>query len=155
MQPRWSDMDANQHVNNVKYIGWLLEVRNDRNHPNSNTCSINHLSEFDDHSFSISGCLFVCMQSVPVDVLEDYNMSRMTLEYRRECRQSNVLESLTSINVKGGDDEGAVKVNTDNGGGEEDVECTHLLRMEGDQAEIVRARSVWHFKQHHRIVVPS
>ncbi|KAL6581146.1 hypothetical protein OROMI_007069 [Orobanche minor] len=22
---RWSDMDANQHVNNVKYIGWLLE----------------------------------------------------------------------------------------------------------------------------------
>ena len=27
-QPRWSDMDANQHVNNVKYIGWILEVLN-------------------------------------------------------------------------------------------------------------------------------
>ncbi|KAI3455063.1 hypothetical protein Pfo_011726 [Paulownia fortunei] len=27
LAPRWSDMDANQHVNNVKYIGWLLEVR--------------------------------------------------------------------------------------------------------------------------------
>lgn len=27
LQPRWSDMDANQHVNNVKYIGWILEVR--------------------------------------------------------------------------------------------------------------------------------
>lgn len=26
LQPRWSDMDANQHVNNVKYIGWILEV---------------------------------------------------------------------------------------------------------------------------------
>jgi fatty acyl-ACP thioesterase B len=26
LQPRWSDMDVNQHVNNVKYIGWILEV---------------------------------------------------------------------------------------------------------------------------------
>lgn len=25
-QPRWSDLDVNQHVNNVKYIGWILEV---------------------------------------------------------------------------------------------------------------------------------
>uniref|UniRef100_A0A2N9H9D0 Acyl-[acyl-carrier-protein] hydrolase n=1 Tax=Fagus sylvatica TaxID=28930 RepID=A0A2N9H9D0_FAGSY len=23
--PRWSDLDVNQHVNNVKYIGWILE----------------------------------------------------------------------------------------------------------------------------------
>lgn len=26
VQPRWGDIDANQHVNNVKYIGWILEV---------------------------------------------------------------------------------------------------------------------------------
>lgn len=26
LQPRWSDLDVNQHVNNVKYIGWILEV---------------------------------------------------------------------------------------------------------------------------------
>jgi hypothetical protein len=26
MQPRWTDLDINQHVNNVKYIGWILEV---------------------------------------------------------------------------------------------------------------------------------
>ncbi|XP_073117365.1 palmitoyl-acyl carrier protein thioesterase, chloroplastic isoform X3 [Elaeis guineensis] len=25
LAPRWSDMDVNQHVNNVKYIGWILE----------------------------------------------------------------------------------------------------------------------------------
>lgn len=25
-QPRWGDLDINQHVNNVKYIGWILEV---------------------------------------------------------------------------------------------------------------------------------
>ncbi|KDO80425.1 hypothetical protein CISIN_1g014795mg [Citrus sinensis] len=26
LTPRWSDLDVNQHVNNVKYIGWILEV---------------------------------------------------------------------------------------------------------------------------------
>ncbi|KAL6974346.1 Palmitoyl-acyl carrier protein thioesterase, chloroplastic [Sarracenia purpurea var. burkii] len=25
LMPRWSDLDVNQHVNNVKYIGWILE----------------------------------------------------------------------------------------------------------------------------------
>ncbi|KAI3934396.1 hypothetical protein MKW92_026647 [Papaver armeniacum] len=62
VRPRWSDMDANQHVNNVKYIGWILE-------------------------------------SVPINVLEDYNLTSMTLEFRRECRQSNLLESLTHMEV--------------------------------------------------------
>ncbi|CAA0831754.1 Palmitoyl-acyl carrier protein thioesterase-chloroplastic [Striga hermonthica] len=98
LAPRWSDMDANQHVNNVKYIGWLLE-------------------------------------SVPIKVLEDYNMTRMTLEYRRECRQSNVLQSLTSMKQK--TEQG--KLTSENNA----LKCTHLLRMEADQAEIVRARSVW------------
>ncbi|KAL0355071.1 UNVERIFIED_CONTAM: Palmitoyl-acyl carrier protein thioesterase, chloroplastic [Sesamum radiatum] len=109
LAPRWSDMDANQHVNNVKYIGWLLE-------------------------------------SVPINVLEDYNMTRLTLEYRRECRQSNVLESLTSMKAKTGEEED--NQFTEKSAGAEDLECTHLLRMEADQAEIVRARSVWQIKQH-------
>ncbi|GLJ46971.1 hypothetical protein SUGI_0991420 [Cryptomeria japonica] len=25
LMPRWSDLDANQHVNNIKYISWILE----------------------------------------------------------------------------------------------------------------------------------
>ncbi|KAI3803273.1 hypothetical protein L1987_31423 [Smallanthus sonchifolius] len=25
LMPRWSDLDINQHVNNAKYIGWILE----------------------------------------------------------------------------------------------------------------------------------
>uniref|UniRef100_A0A2P2LE63 Acyl-[acyl-carrier-protein] hydrolase n=1 Tax=Rhizophora mucronata TaxID=61149 RepID=A0A2P2LE63_RHIMU len=25
LTPRWNDLDVNQHVNNVKYIGWILE----------------------------------------------------------------------------------------------------------------------------------
>ncbi|KZV29221.1 palmitoyl-acyl carrier protein thioesterase, chloroplastic-like [Dorcoceras hygrometricum] len=104
LAPRWSDMDANQHVNNVKYIGWILE-------------------------------------SVPMKILEDYNLTSMILEYRRECRQSNVLESLTSMRPRTCGDDG--EITNENS----DLECTHLLRMEDDHAEIVRARSVWNFKK--------
>lgn len=93
--PRWNDMDANQHVNNVKYIGWILE-------------------------------------SVPLNMLQDYDLTSMTLEYRRECRQANVLESLTTMK-----NNGAFTAFT------KEIESTHLLRMQDDKAEIVRARTKW------------
>ncbi|GMN56597.1 hypothetical protein TIFTF001_025702 [Ficus carica] len=103
LAPRWSDMDANQHVNNVKYIGWILE-------------------------------------SVPMNVLEDYDLTSMTLEYRRECRQSNLLESLTSPTPNAAASENLNKHRPD-------LEYTHMLRMQADKAEIVRARTEWHSKQ--------
>ncbi|XP_075500468.1 palmitoyl-acyl carrier protein thioesterase, chloroplastic-like [Primulina tabacum] len=105
LAPRWSDMDANQHVNNVKYIGWILE-------------------------------------SVPIKILENYNLTSMILEYRRECRQSNVLESLTSMKPRTCEENNG-EIASENC----DLECTHLLRMGDDRAEIVRARSVWNFKK--------
>ncbi|XP_052181022.1 palmitoyl-acyl carrier protein thioesterase, chloroplastic-like [Diospyros lotus] len=110
LAPRWNDMDANQHVNNVKYIGWILE-------------------------------------SVPIDVLEDYNLTSMTLEYRRECRQSNVLESLTTTKPKSAEESSGSCRDGDRG----DLESTHLLRMQADKAEIVRARSVWEPKPNYMI----
>ncbi|KAJ4961084.1 hypothetical protein NE237_020994 [Protea cynaroides] len=108
IQPRWSDMDANQHVNNVKYIGWIME-------------------------------------SVPLNVLEDYNLRSMTLEYRRECRQSHLLESLTTMNVSVAEDSVTVNTSTHR----RDLESTHLLRMQQDKAEIVRARAEWQIKRKH------
>ncbi|KAJ7957218.1 Acyl-[acyl-carrier-protein] hydrolase [Quillaja saponaria] len=107
LAPRWSDMDANQHVNNVKYIGWILE-------------------------------------SVPINVLEEYNLTSMTLEYRRECRQSNLLESLTSStsSVTGDSKNNSIHRKPE-------MQYTHLLRMQADKAEIVRARTEWHSKQKH------
>lgn len=109
LAPRWSDMDANQHVNNVKYIGWILE-------------------------------------SVPIGVLEHYNLTSMTLEYRRECRQSNVLESLTTVKSQT-----AENTQKSIGNNREELESTHLLRMQAtDRAEIVRARSIWQSKHKHK-----
>ncbi|KAL2935558.1 Palmitoyl-acyl carrier protein thioesterase chloroplastic [Bienertia sinuspersici] len=99
LAPRWNDMDANQHVNNVKYIGWILE-------------------------------------SVPLNVLQDYAMTSMTLEYRRECRQANVLESLTTL--QNNNNASFTSTTTSN-----DIQSTHLLRMQDDKAEIVRARTQW------------
>ncbi|KAL5791529.1 hypothetical protein ACOSP7_000123 [Xanthoceras sorbifolium] len=107
LAPRWNDMDANQHVNNVKYIGWILE-------------------------------------SVPIHVLEHYNLTSMTLEYRRECRQSSLIESLTSTTANVTDDSNN---NNNSNNRKADLKYTHLLRMQADKAEIVRARSQWKSKQ--------
>ncbi|KAK7350713.1 hypothetical protein VNO77_09612 [Canavalia gladiata] len=105
LAPRWNDMDANQHVNNVKYIGWILE-------------------------------------SVPIEVLQDYNMTSMTLEFRRECRQSNLLESMTcpTARVIGESNNNSKNRNPD-------LQYTHLLRLQDNKADVVRARTEWHSKQ--------
>ncbi|TKY73672.1 Palmitoyl-acyl carrier protein thioesterase [Spatholobus suberectus] len=104
LAPRWNDMDANQHVNNVKYIGWILE-------------------------------------SVPIEVLEDYNMTSMTLEYRRECTQSNLLESMTCPTAR------VIESNNNSKNRKPNLQYTHLLRLQHDKADVVRARTEWNFKQ--------
>ncbi|KAG6522609.1 palmitoyl-acyl carrier protein thioesterase, chloroplastic-like [Zingiber officinale] len=104
LAPRWSDMDVNQHVNNVKYIGWIME-------------------------------------SVPVNVLENYHLTSMTLEYRRECRQSNLLESLTYLTAA---EEDPVNVNTSLHSIQ--LRSTHLLCLQEDKAEVVRGRAKWKCK---------
>uniref|UniRef100_A0A1D1Y1Q6 Acyl-[acyl-carrier-protein] hydrolase n=1 Tax=Anthurium amnicola TaxID=1678845 RepID=A0A1D1Y1Q6_9ARAE len=103
LAPRWNDMDANQHVNNVKYIGWILE-------------------------------------SVPMDVLEDYSLTSMTLEYRRECRQSHLLESLTRMGTKLLEDR-----DEDTAGSV--LGSIHLLRLQEGKAEVVRASAEWQRKE--------
>lgn len=85
------------------------------------------------------------MQSVPINVLRDYDLTSMTLEYRRECTQSNVLESLTSPTASVAEDSNNNSINR-----KPDNEYTHLLRMQDDKAEIIRARTEWHSKQKRR-----
>jgi hypothetical protein len=40
--------------------------------------------------------MWLWLQSVPVAVFENYELSSMTLKYRRECNQSNALQSMCS-----------------------------------------------------------
>ncbi|CAL0305186.1 unnamed protein product [Lupinus luteus] len=104
LAPRWNDMDANQHVNNVKYIGWILET-------------------------------------VPIEVLEDFNMTSMTLEFRRECRQSNLLESITIPTTR------VIGESNNSINRKPHLQYTHMLRLQDDRIDVVRARTEWHFKQ--------
>lgn len=94
LTPRWNDLDLNQHVNNVKYIGWILESS--------------------------------------ISMLENHELAGITLEYRKECRKDNVLQSLTSVNKD--DAIGGLP------------ECFHLLRLDSGP-EIVRGRTMWRPKR--------
>lgn len=59
----------------------------------------------------------------------------MTLEYRRECGRDSVLQSLSAVSADIGH-----LASTGN------VECQHLLRLEGG-SEIVRGRTGWRPKK--------
>ncbi|KAK6126893.1 hypothetical protein DH2020_039365 [Rehmannia glutinosa] len=131
LTPRWSDLDVNQHVNNVKYVGWILEflelVDDWHRSLNSRAC------------FSSASRRILATRvesnykaSAPLPILETHELAGMTLEYRRECMRDSVLQSLTSVVNKGVGDLAT------NGF----VECQHLLRLEGG-GEIVKGRTLW------------
>jgi len=137
--PRLNDMDMNQHVNNVKYIGWVLE-------------------------------------SVPQSLSVAHELTSMTLEYRRECTPSDIVQSLscpdpplpvTNSLQQSHDNGSALLGNGALDGSPGAVSCssgalksatlspptvtsvhyTHLLRMQSDGTEILRGRTSWRLKQ--------
>jgi len=85
------------------------------------------------------------MQSVPLDVLEDYHLTSITLDYRRECRQSQLLESLTSMTMTSSPPAEPPLASSLCGS---DLHSTHLIRQQDDKAEIVRACAEWRRKEH-------
>jgi len=59
MQPRWADLDPNQHVNNVRYIGWILEVKTLLLLSPSRWCSVYvYAHYFDDWILEINKMVF-------------------------------------------------------------------------------------------------
>jgi len=105
LSPRWSDLDVNQHVNNVKYIGWILE-------------------------------------SLPISVLEDNELANITLEYRRECGPTHVLQSLASPQA-GEVIAGSAAPFSQRNEPSDTLQFAHLLQLQDDKSEILRARSEW------------
>ncbi|CAH2079358.1 unnamed protein product, partial [Thlaspi arvense] len=62
LKPRRTDLDMNQNVNNVTYIGWVLE-------------------------------------SIPQKIIDTHELKVITLDYRRECQQDDIVDSLTTSEI--------------------------------------------------------
>ncbi|PPD69975.1 hypothetical protein GOBAR_DD33144 [Gossypium barbadense] len=116
LKPRRADLDMNQHVNDVTYIGWVLE-------------------------------------SIPKEIIDTHELQAITLDYRRECQQYNVVDSLTGLELT----EGSKMVSVGTNGSatatattrEDDHDChrfLHLLRLSSDGREINRGRTEWRKK---------
>lgn len=171
LQPKRSDLDMNQHVNNVKYVRWMLEVN--YNYKNWSTlCSslfiriiMNNVIVINSQvSNSVTDWLF--LQTIPDQILEGHQLSGIILEYRRECGSSDIVQSLcepeedeilhgvmepdyctTLLNGL------SLASSSDiiNGGGvltcleQRPIRYTHLLQTKGEKQneEIVRGKTTW------------
>lgn len=100
LKPMWSDLDVNYHVNNVKYVKWILE-------------------------------------NVPEEFLKNHQISSMILEYKRECRSCDTVQSLCEPEEDG-------IVECINGA---PFKYTHLLKIQGGNADVVKARTLWKRKK--------
>ncbi|WOH07663.1 hypothetical protein DCAR_0727096 [Daucus carota subsp. sativus] len=105
LKPKRSDLDMNHHVNNVKYVGWLLEA-------------------------------------MPDKFMDEHQLCDITLEYRRECGSSDIIQSLSEPDED----------NSING----TLKYTHILQTKGElrNEEIVRGRTTWK-KKHSNTQFPK
>ncbi|PON38388.1 Acyl-ACP thioesterase [Trema orientale] len=129
LKPKRSDLDMNHHVNNVKYLRWMLEA-------------------------------------IPDLTSESHQLSEITLEYRRECGSSDIVQSLCQPDedwgiLSNGVNQDISDVTLLNGfslanefiksngllGSFEKgtLRYTHLLQIKGEpkNEEIVRGRTTW------------
>lgn len=88
----WNDLDSNYHVNNAKYLDWILE-------------------------------------STPESLIYSHELSKINLEYRKECLKGDVIQSLSRVVTNGRDENGR-------------IELEHLLRLESGP-QVLRARTTW------------
>lgn len=91
------------------------------------------------------------MQSLPISVLEGNELANITLEYRRECGPTHVLQSLTSPQAGEVIAGSAAPFSQRNDPPDTwkplpALQFAHLLRLQDDRSEILRARSEWRSK---------
>lgn len=94
---------------------------------------------------TLDGCLR------PQEIIDTHELGSITLDYRRECQQEDVIDSLTSSELVGGPNSVA-KLKPVNGAPtlertEDDyLQFLHMLRLSADGSEINRARTEWRMK---------
>ncbi|KAJ0244710.1 Oleoyl-acyl carrier protein thioesterase 2 [Hirschfeldia incana] len=115
LKPRRADLDMNQHVNNVTYIGWVLE-------------------------------------SIPQEIIDTHELQVITLDYRRECQQDDIVDSLTTSEIP--DDNPISKLTGGTNGSatsslqgqHNESQFLHMLRLSENGQEINRGRTQWRKK---------
>ncbi len=102
--------------------------------------------------------MWLWMQSVLIVIFENYELSSMTLKYRRECSQSDALQSMCNPTSCTAKIEKEVKVEVNGAGcsytaGSQTsildvakcipphLQFTHLLRLQVDGAEILQGKT--------------
>ncbi|KAK8664231.1 hypothetical protein V6N13_084029 [Hibiscus sabdariffa] len=92
LTPGWNDLDMNQHVNNVKYMEWILE-------------------------------------GVPSWIKRSHGLSRMDMEFRKECGSDATLNCLSKMAGNSNFESN----NSANGNNEGLIEVEHSLRLHNGQ----------------------
>lgn len=84
---------------------------------------------------------------MPQEVIDNYELKMITLDYRRECQHNDVVDSLTSPEL---DEDGALKMTNGSASAAKDgdgcPQFLHLLRLSHDGLEINRGRTEWRKK---------
>ncbi|KAK1380741.1 Acyl-[acyl-carrier-protein] hydrolase [Heracleum sosnowskyi] len=113
LKAKRSDLDMNHHVNNVKYVGWMLET-------------------------------------MPDEFMEEYQLSNIILEYKKECGSSDIVQALSEPD----EDNRTINGSLGSLNGMQ-LKYTHLLQTKGEvrKEEIVRGRTTWR-KKHFKMPFP-
>lgn len=87
----------------------------------------------------------VLLQSMPQEIIDTHELQTITLDYRRECQQDDVVDSLTSLELV--DNAASSVLNGTNGSPTNlNKSFLHLLRLSGSGLEINRSRTEWRRK---------
>lgn len=88
---------------------------------------------------------------MPQEIISSHELQTITLDYRRECQQGDVVDSLTSVEEVENGREAVSELNGTNGyissGNQDSRQFLHLLRLSNDGLEINRGRTEWRKKQ--------
>ena len=89
---------------------------------------------------------------MPQEIIDNYELQSITLDYRRECQQDDVVDSLTSVEVADGA-EAVAELHGSNGSAaatkkyeQDGQQFLHLVRLSCDGLEINRGRTEWRRK---------
>ncbi|XP_042517372.1 oleoyl-acyl carrier protein thioesterase 1, chloroplastic-like [Macadamia integrifolia] len=88
------------------------------------------------------------LESMPQEVIDNYEIQKITLDYRRECLHDDMVDSLTSMEqMEGAEADLELKVTNGSATGnkhEEDCcQFLHFMRLSGGRPELNRGRTEW------------